>query len=49
MVPSQYELALAFVSTANARSLRAHGKVGMQRCDQFAFDGREFVTIARLL
>ena len=49
LLPSDYELAVALVSTSNPRSLRAHEKVGMQRVDQFEFASREFVTVVKIL
>lgn len=47
IVPSEIELAVALVSVSNPRSMRAHEKVGMEKVDQFIYEGREFYTLAK--
>jgi L-amino acid N-acyltransferase YncA len=45
--PVEYQVALALISTANPRSVRAHAKLGMEVVDSFLFAGREFFIVAR--
>ena len=45
-LPSQYEVAVALVSTENPRSLAAHKKLGMLQVDQFVYSGTTYDTIA---
>lgn len=49
ILPPDYELAVALVSTTNPRSIRAHEKVGMEKIDQFEFGGREFYTLVKTI
>ena len=48
-VPSKFNLATTLVSTANLRSLAAHRKVGLQDLDEFDWDDKHYVTLARLI
>ena len=46
LLPPQYDLAVALVSTSNKRSLAAHIKIGMVEVDQFAFKDSSYCTLA---
>ncbi len=46
LIPPQYEVAVALVSTSNTRSLAAHKKLGMAEVDQFSFNDKTYDTIA---
>jgi hypothetical protein len=48
-VPANFNLATTLVSTANPRSLAAHRKVGLQDLDEFDWNDKHYVTLARLL
>ncbi|HEY9712016.1 MAG TPA: hypothetical protein V6C72_01025 [Chroococcales cyanobacterium] len=41
------DLAITLVSLANGRSLAAHAKVGLKPIFEFAWNGREFSTLAK--
>ncbi len=45
LLPTDYELAVIFVSTDNPRSIRAHEKLGMVVLDNFVFNERDFVIM----
>jgi hypothetical protein len=45
----QCKLAITSVSTENARSLRAHEKVGLQRVFEFSWNEKTFVCLAKRL
>ncbi len=46
IIPTEYEAAVALVSTNNPRSLAAHKKLGMVEVDQFIYNGSTYNTIA---
>lgn len=46
---SDYDAVLAFVSTANTRSVAAHQKVSMNVVDTFQYVGRDYFIVARLI
>ncbi|MBS2001393.1 MAG: GNAT family N-acetyltransferase [Cyanobacteria bacterium SZAS LIN-5] len=46
---TDFDVALAFIATSNPRSVKAHGKVGMDVIDRFDVAGREFYIVARVL
>lgn len=46
---TRFDVALALISVANKRSIKAHQKVGMDAIDSFRFGDREFFIVARSL
>ncbi len=44
---AEYQAALALVSTANPRSIKAHAKIGMEVVGSFSFAEREFFIVGR--
>lgn len=45
----EFDVAIAFISTNNTRSVAAHKKVGMEEIDTFRWGDREFFIVGRSL